>query len=219
MKKISFSCFLVILVLSLAAPLALQGQELQEIALPKPHEAGGMPLMQALSARASSREFSSRELPLQVLSDLLWAADGVNRPESGKRTAPSAMNVQNIDIYVALKTGLYVYDAKANALNPVLGEDVRAAMGQQPFVQDVPLNLVYVADLAKLGRSTPEARILYSAAHAGFIGQNVYLFCASEGLATVVRGTIDREAVAKLMKLRPGQKVILAQSVGYPKKP
>lgn len=218
MKKTPVSWLVWILVFTLAAPLALHSQELKAIPLPKPHRDGGMPLMQALAARATSREFSARELPLQVLSDLLWAADGINRPESGKRTAPSAMNVQNIDIYVALKSGLYLYDAKANTLNPVLSEDVRGAMGKQPFVKDVPLNLVYVADLAKLSRTTGEDRILYSAAHVGFIGQNVYLFCASEGLATVVRGTIDREAVAKLINLRPDQKVILAQSVGYPKK-
>ena len=206
------------LVIALTAPAVLLGQELKPIALPKPHMDGGKPLMQALAARSTSREFGTGDLPLQVLSDLLWAADGINRPDSGKRTAPSAMNVQNIDIYVALKGGLYVYDVKAHGLNPVLSEDVRAAMGQQDFVKVVPLNLIYVADFAKLSRGTNEDKILYSAAHVGFISQNVYLFCASEGLATVIRGLIDREAIAKLLKLRPDQKVILAQSVGYPKK-
>jgi SagB-type dehydrogenase family enzyme len=218
MKKTSVAWLVWILVFALAAPLALHSQELKGITLPKPRMEGGMPLMRALEARASSREFSARELPLQVLSDLLWAADGINRPESGKRTAPSAMNVQNIDLYVALKSGLYVYDAKANSLEPVLAEDVRGELGKQPFVKDVPLNLVYVADFSKLSRASNEDKDLYSAAHVGFIGQNVCLFCASEGLATVVRGSIDREAIGKLMKLRPDQKVMLAQSVGYPKK-
>jgi SagB-type dehydrogenase family enzyme len=218
MKKQAIFCLVAALVLAAAVPPPLRSQEAKAIALPVPHMEGGMPLMKALAARATSREFGPAELPLQVLSDLLWAADGVNRPDSGKRTAPSAMNVQNIDIYVALKIGLYVYDAKANMLNPVLSEDVRGAMGSQPFVKDVPLNLVYVADYAKMTRGSDADKALYSAAHAGFIGQNVYLFCASEGLATVVRGMVDREAIAKIMKLRPDQKVILAQSVGYPKK-
>jgi nitroreductase len=128
------------------------------------------------------------------------------------------MNVQNIEIYVALKSGLYLYDAKVNGLNPVLSGDVRGSLGQQPFVKEVPLNLIYVADFAKLSRGTDADKVLYSAAHVGFISQNVYLFCASEGLATVVRGMIDREAIAKLIKLRADQKIILAQSVGYPKK-
>jgi SagB-type dehydrogenase family enzyme len=174
--------------------------------------------MQVLKDRHSSREFSSQKLPPQVLSNLLWAAFGVNRPDSGKRTAPSAMNWQEIDVYVATQDGLYVYDAKANALNPVLAQDVRGATGMQPFVKEAPVNLVYVADLAKTGRVGGEMQTLFTAADTGFIAQNVYLFCASEGLAVVVRGSVDRAALAKLIKLRPDQKIILAQTVGYPKK-
>lgn len=193
-------------------------QELKPVELLKPQMDGGRPLMQALKNRSSSRSFSSERLPPQVLSNLLWAAFGVNRPDSGKRTAPSAMNKQEIDIYVATAGGLYVYDAQGQKLNPVLAEDVRAATGTQPFVKEAPLNLVYVADLAKAGGESPEDRILYPAADTGFIAQNVYLFCASEGLATVVRGSVDRPALSKLMKLRPEQKIMLAQTVGYPKK-
>jgi SagB-type dehydrogenase family enzyme len=193
-------------------------QELNPVPLPPPQTSGGRPLMQALKDRHSSREFSSEKLPPQMLSNLLWAAFGVNRPDSGKRTAPSAMNWQEIDIYVATQDGLYVYDAKANALNPVLAQDVRGATGQQPFVKDAAVNLVYVADLAKTGRAGGEDQILYTAADTGFIAQNVYLFCASEGLAVVVRGSVDRVAFSKLIKLRPDQKIILAQTVGYPKK-
>jgi SagB-type dehydrogenase family enzyme len=173
--------------------------------------------MQVLKDRHSTREFSTQKLPPQVLSNLLWAAFGVNRPD-GKRTAPSAMNWQEIDIYVATQDGLYLYDAKANALNPILAQDVRAATGQQPFVKEAAVNLVYVADLAKAGRVGGEMQTLFTAADTGFIAQNVYLFCASEGLAAVVRGSVDREALAKLIKLRPDQKIILAQTVGYPKK-
>ncbi len=218
MKKTFGSWTIAVLILALAVPAIGRAADIQEIKLPKPHMDGGMPLMKALAARATSRAFSDAELPLQVLADLLWAADGINRPENGHRTAPSANNVQNIDIYVALKGGLYVYDAKENSLKPVLGEDVRAATGSQDFVKIVPLDLVYVADLSKFTKGTDEVKSFYSAAHTGFIAQNVYLFCASEGLSVVVRGMVDKDALAKVMKLRPDQKVMLAQSVGYPKK-
>lgn len=127
------------------------------------------------------------------------------------------MNRQEIDIYVATADGLYVYDAKENQLRPVLREDVRAQTGIQPFVKDAPVNLVYVADLAKTEGNSAD-RDMYVAADTGFIAQNVYLFCASERLATVVRGSIDRGVLSKAMRLRPDQRIILAQTVGYPKK-
>jgi nitroreductase len=114
--------------------------------------------------------------------------------------------------------GLYIYDAKGNKLDPVLAGDVRGMTGMQPFVKDAPVNLIYVADLAKAGKVSVEYRDLFTAAGTGFIAENVYLFCASEGLAVVVRGMVDREALAKVMKLRPDQKITLAQTVGYPKK-
>jgi len=194
------------------------GQELKPLTLPAPQTDGGKPLMQALKERHSTREFSSAQLPPQVLSNLLWAAFGINRPDSGKRTAPSAMNWQEIDVYVALPDGLYVYDAKGNKLDPVLAQDVRGATGQQPFVKDAALNLVYIADLAKTGKASGSERDFYTGADVGFIAQNVYLFCASEGLGVVVRGSVDREALGRLMKLRPDQKILLSQTVGYPKK-
>jgi SagB-type dehydrogenase family enzyme len=194
------------------------GQELKPLNLPAPQTGGGMPLMQALKNRHSTREFSSEKLPPQVLANLLWAAFGINRPDEGKRTAPSAMNWQEIDVYVALSDGLYVYDAKGNKLDPILGEDVRGATGVQPFVKDAPVDLIYVADFAKAARGSDEDRNFYSSADVGFIAQNVYLFCASEGLAVVVRGSVDRVALGKVMKLRPDQKILLAQTVGYPKK-
>ncbi len=174
--------------------------------------------MQALLLRQSSREFSTEKIPLQVLSNLLWAANGVNRPDSGKRTAPTATNVQNIDVYAAMEDGLYLYDPAGHTLKLVLKEDVRGDTGKQDFVKEAPLNLIYVADLSKFKRGTDEDKLFYSAAHVGFISQNVYLFCASEGLATVVRGMVDKEALAKRMNLRSDQRIILAQTVGYPKK-
>jgi SagB-type dehydrogenase family enzyme len=206
-----------LLVLGLS-PILAAAQELRALELPKPQTDGGRPLMQVLRDRHSTREFKPDKLPLQVLSNLLWAAFGINRPETGKRTAPSAMNWQEVDIYVALPEGLYVYDAKAHRLVQILAEDVRAATGGQDFVKGAPLNLVYVADLARTKDAGAEEKNFYTTIDVGFIGQNVYLFCASEGLATVVRGTVDRPALAKLMKLRPEQKIIVAQTVGYPKK-
>lgn len=202
------------LILLAATALA---QEPKPIQLPKPQTDTGRPLMQVLKDRSSTRAFSAEKLPLQTLSNLLWAAFGVNRPDSGKRTAPSAMNWQEVDIYVATADGLYVYDAKSHQLNPVLRDDVRAKTGTQDFVKDAPVDLVYVADLAKTNRGG-EDRDMYMGADAGFIAQNVYLFCASEGLATVVRGSVDRPALAKTIRLRPDQRIILAQTVGYPKK-
>jgi nitroreductase len=172
--------------------------------------------MQVLRDRSSARDFRPDKLPAQVLSNLLWAAFGVNRPDSGKRTAPSAMDWQEMDIYVATADGLFVYDARRNQLNPVLGDDVRAQTGTQAFVKDAPLNLVYVADLAKTSGGGAD-RDMFVAADAGFIAQNVYLFCTSEKLATVVRGSVERATLAKTMHLRPDQRIILAQTVGYPK--
>jgi nitroreductase len=193
-------------------------QELKAIQLSAPQTDGGRPLMQVLKDRRSSRNFSPEKLPVQVLSNMLWAAFGVNRPESGGRTAPSANNSQEMDTYVATADGLYLYDAKAHLLKPVLAEDIRALTGRQAFVKEAPVNLIYVADLSKMTRAAPEDKEFYAAAHTGFISQNVYLFCASEGLATVVRALIERPALAKAMGLRPEQKITLAQTVGYPKK-
>jgi SagB-type dehydrogenase family enzyme len=207
-----------VLAVLLICPTLTYGQELKPVQLLDPQMDTGRPLMQVLKDRRSSRAFSTEKLPKQVLSNMLWAAFGVNRPDSGKRTAPSARNWQEIEIYVATVHGLYLYDAKAHALKPVLAEDIRALTGRQPFVQEVPVDLVYVADFSRMGNAKVEDKIFYSAADTGFISQNVYLYCASEGLATVVRGLVDRPALAKAMKLRPDQRVILAQSVGYPKK-
>jgi SagB-type dehydrogenase family enzyme len=191
--------------------------EIQSIKLPAPQTDGGKPLMQALKERRTMREFSSRELPIQVMSDLLWAACGVNRPDAGLRTAPTAMNMQEIDVYVVTAAGVYLYDAKANSLEPVLAGDIRETTGKQPFVKDAPVNLVFVADLSKMERLNAVSKDFYAATDTGYISQNVYLFCASAGLATVVRGWLDKPALEKAMKLPAGRKVILAQTVGYPK--
>jgi nitroreductase len=211
MKKITW--FLSAVLLSFVA--VAQAQEV--IKLPEPKTSGGMPLMQALKERRSGREFSSEKLPMATLSSLLWAAWGVNRPD-GHRTAPSAQNKQEMDIYVAMSDGLYLYEAPQNQLRKILSDDIRAATGMQDYVKDAPVDLIYVADVAKAGWKDPESTEFYSGADTSFLAQNVYLFCASEKLQAVVRGSVNRAALAKLMKLRPDQKITLAQTVGFPKK-
>ena len=210
----TFMLFSLLFVLGSAAEV----QETSVIKLPAPQTEGGKPLMQCLKERQSRREFSPEKLPRQTLSNLLWAAYGINRPDSGKRTAPSAVNWQNIDLYVVTAEGLFLYEAKEHALVQVLKEDLRALTGTQDFVKTAPLNLIYVGDYARIPRGSDEDKRFYSGAHAAFISQNVYLFCASEGLSTVVRASINREELAKAMKLRPEQRIMLAQTVGYPKK-
>jgi SagB-type dehydrogenase family enzyme len=153
---------------------------------------------------------------VEVLSNLLWAACGINRPESGRRTAPSAVNWQEIDVYVAMADALYLYNAKEHILMPILNRDIRALAGKQSFVKDAPLNLIYVADLSRISRGNIEEKNFYSAVDTGFISQNVYLYCASEGLATVVRAMIDKEALSKAMNLNDNQKITLSQTIGYP---
>lgn len=186
------------------------------IALPPPQAKGGMPLMAALGQRRSSREFAATPLPAQVLSDLLWAGFGINRAASRGRTAPSALGAQEIDVYAALAGGLYIYDADAHRLSRVAQVDARRVTGYQDFVDEAPLDLVYVADQAHLKNVPGEQRAAYSAACAGAIAQNVYLYCASAGLATVVRGWLDRRALATALGLGAEEHVVLAQTVGYP---
>ncbi|MCS7338203.1 MAG: nitroreductase family protein [Verrucomicrobiae bacterium] len=200
------------------APDPGKTDELKPIELPKPRTDGGKPLMQALKDRKSTRAFSTEPLPMQVLSDLLWAACGINRPDSGRRTAPTARNWQEIDVYVALQRGLYLYEPKTHTLQPVLAKDVRGETGMQPFVKDAPVCLIYVADYAKMGNASEKDKDFFAATDTGFVSQNVYLYCASEGLATVVLGMVNRTALAETMKLRPDQKIVLTQPVGYPRR-
>ena len=188
----------------------------QSIDLPAPQKTGGMPLMDALAKRSTARAFDAKELSPQQLSSLLWAAFGINRPD-GKRTAPSARNYQETDIYVLLKSGTYVYSAKSNKLDLVVTEDIRALGGTQAFVTNAPVTLVFVADLSKMGKGNDENKVNTANIDVGYISQNVYLFCASEGLVTGARMSVDKAALGTKLKLRPDQMIILANSVGYPK--
>lgn len=185
--------------------------------LPTASFSSGKTVMQALQDRHSTREFSDKELSLQQLSDLLWAANGINREDVNKRTAPSAMNKQEIDVYVFLKTGIYLYDAHALQLKPITAGDHRAAAGMQDYVATAPVNLVYVADYSKMGGSD-DSKEIYSSADAAFIGENVYLYCSAFDLACVFRASIDKDVAAKLMNLNETQKVVSAQTVGFPAK-
>jgi nitroreductase len=213
LRDIAMKALLAAALLAIATVAAQQ----VDLVLPAPQTDGGKPLMQALKERRTTRSFAEQPLPPQVLSNLLWAAWGINRPD-GHRTAPSARNWQEIDVYVATAEGLYVYDAKAHGLKRVVARDVRAQIGVQPHSREAPLTLVFVADEQKMGSADEESRRTYAAADAAFIAQNVYLYCASEGLASVVFAMIDRPAFTQAAGLRPQQRIALAQSVGYPKK-
>jgi SagB-type dehydrogenase family enzyme len=196
-------------------PITAAAQD-QSLPLLKP-QTDSQPFLQLLAKRASSRSFSNQPLSLQTLSNLLWSAFGMNRLESGGRTAPTANNRQEIDVYAAMEKGIYLYDAKASQLKLVAAGDHRGATGSQPFVKEAALNLVYVADFGKSGGKSEEEKLLYAAAATGCIGENVYLYCASAGLSTVIRASANRSALVEMLKLRPDQKIILVQTVGYPK--
>ena len=198
------------------APTVTVAQEDKPLDLPRPRSEGGQPLTTALKLRRSTREYSDRPLPVQVLSDLLWAAFGVNRP-SGDRTAPYWRHVMVMDIYIAMANGVWLYEPKAHALLPHLNDDIRAQTGLQDFVATAPLNLVYVAHGERMTDISSEDRRLYASVDTGFIGQNVYLFCASEGLATVFRGAVDYPKLGRVLQLPDQQFVTFAQTVGFPR--
>lgn len=188
----------------------------KEIQLPDPITTGGMPLMDALKNRKSARDFSEKELDNQTLSNLLWAAFGYNRIDEKRRTAPSANNKQGVEIYCAIKSGLYLWDPERNTLIPVLGEDVRAKTGGQDFVAEAALNLVFVCNNDVYDEmSDVRKAIVY--ADTGYISENVYLFCASAGLSTVARGYFDQAELSETMQLPENKWIVLTQSVGYPK--
>ncbi len=187
----------------------------QNIKLPAPRKEGGKPLMQALNERQTYRDFSSKQLSNQQLADLLWAANGVNRPESGKRTAPSARNCQQIEIYVFMEKGVYLYDAKENMLKLMVNGDQRKMVAMQPFPAEAPVLLVMVANYDKMKDMDMEHKEFYGATDCGNVCQNIYLYCASEGMHTVSLGSIHRDKIKDLLKFNG--KAILAHPVGFGK--
>jgi SagB-type dehydrogenase family enzyme len=180
-----------------------------------PETSGGMPLMQALHERMSTKEFSPRTISQQQISNLLWAAYGINRPESGKRTIATAVNCQDIAVYVVLEKGAYVYEAEEHRLIPVVDRDLRSLAATQDYAQVAPINLVYVSDHRKMADRFGDKKRIYGAFHAGSISQNVYLYCASAGLGAVVRDSVDRTRLGEALKLSEEQVIVMAQSVGY----
>ena len=201
---------------ALAAAPAAVAQELKPRDLPPPQSEGGLSLTAALKLRRSTREYSDRPLQTQVLSDLLWAGFGINRPASGGRTVPYWRHIMVMDVYLALADGVWLYEPAAHRLLPYMKEDLRALTGLQDFVAMAPLNLIYVAHGERMTDVSPEERRLYACVDASFIGQNVYLFCASAGLATVFRGAVDGPKLGKALNLPDQQFVTFAQTVGYP---
>jgi nitroreductase len=187
----------------------------EKLALLPPRRDYGLPLMSALWARRSCREYSPLPLEPQVLSDLLWAAYGVNRPETGERTVPFWRHRRVIDVFVAMADGVWRYEPDTHELALRLAADIRAQTGTQDFVATAPANLIYVAHGEHMSEMLSAERRLYASVDAAFIGQNVYLYCASEGLATVFRGALDTEALGQTLQLGYDQFVTFAQSVGY----
>jgi nitroreductase len=217
MKKKILNVFLIMVALSFSLPAGSQ-----DIKLPEPDRSGGKTLMQALNERQSTREFTEGEISEQQLSDLLWAAWGINRPEAKLRTAPSARNMQEIDVYISMKSGLYLYSAENHSLKQIHSRDIRAVCGTQDFVATAPLNLIYVADMGKLGINEgdeiKDPDLFWPHANTGFIAQNVYLYCASANLGCVVRGLVPKEKLAPEMGLRSNQVIILGHTIGVPVK-
>jgi len=205
-------------VLLLAVLLSLvnvKAQVIETVTLPPAQKTGGMPLMEAFQLRKSQRSFSSKELTTQQISNLLWSAYGINRPD-GLRTVPAAKNWYEFDIYVVKSDGWFLYEVSKHALLKMGNEDLRIYGGTQDFVKAAPVILVYVADFKRMNDTTDELRKFFSAVDVGYISQNVYLWSASEGLATIILGQVDKVKVREILKLKPDQQVILSQPVGYP---
>ncbi len=209
MKKIVLFSLLII-----CAPGFLQAQELKPVKLNAPDKDRGLAVMQALLVRASVREWSDQKLTLQDLSDLLWAANGVNRPDEGKRTASSAMNAQDIDIYVFMEEGVYLYDAFNQILNPVCSGDFRSL----PGMTAAPVNLVLISDISRFRAGNDSLKLTWAAMDAGIVSQNISVFCAATKLVTRPRASFPgMDKMKETLKLKDSQHVMLNHPVGYTK--
>lgn len=229
-----------VLVLGFALSFA-QAPELKTIKLNEPNKTRGLPVMQALALRASVREWSDKDLTAQDLSDLLWAANGVNRPD-GRRTAPSAMNAQDVDIYVFTKEGGYKYDAPSHSLLPIVAGDFRLAVtpaygrpgAKPPAKPDMPppadkpeakpapatpapVLLILVTDTGKFRMGEPDMKVRMGTLDVGIVSENIGVFCAGTGLATRPRAGMDTAKIKELLKLTETQVPLLNHPVGYPK--
>lgn len=212
MKRTVFMIVALLMVIT-----TMQAQELKVIKLNAPDKIRGDAMMKVFGERQSIREYAQKDLTPQDLSDLLWATNGINRPD-GKRTAPTARNVQDVDVYVVMKDGVYFYDAVEHALKPVGASDYRGAVaGPQDFVKEAPVSLLLVTDLSRLGDASSEQTKLMGAVDVGIVCQNINLACAGLGLATVPRATMDQETLRKALKLKDSQLLLMNNPVGYPR--
>jgi SagB-type dehydrogenase family enzyme len=212
MKKIIIQfCFAII-----ATSLFAQGTKV--IVLNAPDTTKGLPVMKALSQRASATKWDTATLKLQDMSDLLWAANGINRKSTGKRTAPSAMNAQDIDVYVFNKSGAYLYDANKNTLNLIAEGDKRnLCIGKQSFTDIPPVFCLLISDISKFKSGSDSSKLMLAAYDAGIVSENISVFCASVGMATRPRATMDQEKLKKLLNLKPSQHLMLNNPVAYKK--
>jgi len=209
MKRIVFCALIISLCLHLTA------QEFSPITLSAPDLKKNVSLMESLTKRSSVREYKDSSLSLQDLSNLLWAANGINRPEKKGRTAPSAINAQDIDVYVITSEGAYLYDPVKQVLNTVQKGDFRKNIGGQAFVETAPVNLILVSDLSRFKRGDDTKKMQWAAFDAGVVSQNISLYCASADMGTVVRAMIDTEKMQAALKLTGTQKIMLNHPVGY----
>lgn len=214
MKTVSSMIMFGVLAAGLVDPLS-GSEPLEPIHLPPPDTSGGMPLMQALKNRKSTKEFTDKAIPQDQVSNLLWAAFGINRPESRKRTAATAVNCQDIQVFVVFDKAAYVYQAEEHCLIQVVNRDLRSLAATQEYARVAPINLVYVSDQSKMPDSFADKKPFYAAFHAGAISQNVYLYCASAGLGAVVRDSVDRPRLKDALNLSEDQIIVMVQSVGY----
>jgi hypothetical protein len=211
----------------------MQNAELKTIELNEPDRRRGLPFMEVLAVKASAREWSDRNLSLQDLSDLLWAANGVNRPDEKKYTASSAQNAHDVDIYLFMEDGVYLYDADDHVLESVMTGDFRSQlmMTPPPRPKDAagpspppppppsnpPIQIILVSDISRFRTGPPELKCEWGAIDAGIVSQNISLFCAATGIMTRPRASMDKEVVANLLELGHTQYVFLNHPIGYPK--
>lgn len=206
---------ILILIIAFIFSTVAVSQEFQPIKLLPPETEKGKTLMKALEERCTTREYSDRAMSLQDISNVLWAANGINRVKELKHTAPTAMNWQEIEVYVVLGKGIYRYDPHDSTLYPVVKGDHRDKAGTQDYVKTAPLNLVYVADYTKMKNAEEAKMESYASADAAFIAQNVYLLCAAFDMGCVVRASVDREKLSATLKLQPDQHIVFGQTIGF----
>lgn len=212
MRKIIICLYFV----SIAGSLNAQGD--RDILLNQPDLSRGLAVMKALSLRASATDYDTTSFKLQDLSDLVWAANGINRKESAKRTAPSALNSQEIDVYVLMKSGAYLYDAKKQLLVLINAGDYRLlAAGKQVDVVRAPVNCVLVSDISRFKTGDEPSKLLWAAMDAGIVSQNIAVFCAGVGFSTRPRVTMDQQMLSEVLKLKASQHLMLNHPVSYKK--